>query len=1826
MKYSSIKDLISKLDRKKKKILISSVVIGAIFIISLIAILGQNNNKPDNVDLTAPVIQIVAPRNETSYVKTQLVNITVHDSSPLSQIWYNWNGTNITYKMPHLVTFAEGINTLQVWANDSVGNQGYAVVTFTIDFFDDIAPTVNIINPTNTIYTSCLQTVNITAEDNRNVAQIWYNWNGTNFTYTEPVSITFNEGINILHAWANDSKGNIGSNSITFTINSKDNIVPEIIIINPTNQNYNDVTLKLEITASDNKQLIGMIWFNWRGINETYLEPIYVIFNQGANILNVWANDTDGNIGTRSVTFFIDSIAPIVTFVNPSNGSYNNVSHLIEITASDSDNSIDSIWFNWNGTNTSYFSPQLISFNQGVNTIYAWANDSLGNIGISMVILDIDSIIPILRIINPTNRTYNDANQILEISALDNNQIHNIWFNWNGTNYTYSDKQQITFALGINTIFIWSNDTFGNLACDSVTFTIDNDSPMVSFVNLTNQAYNCALIYVEINAIDNNEQIDSIWYNWNGTNYTYFSPIFINFNTGVNTLHAWANDTEGYLGYYFVTFIIDIEAPYVQILNPINKIYNKNALFLNISASDNYLIDKIWYNWNGINMTYFEPIIIEFYQGLNILNVWVSDTAGNLALSSVTFIIDSLAPNIHLYNPTNSLYNNPYQLLNITVFDNFQLDKIWYNWNGTNITYSAPIYIQFNQGSNQIYVWSNDSAGNLACISVSFTIDTIAPSVQIMNPIGVSFNFATHLINITASSILPIDSIWYNWNGTNVTYTGAIFISFSSGIKTLYAWANDSNGKMGYTSVTFTIDITAPSIQIISPGNTTYTTTIKLVNIQATDDLTLSPTIWYNINGIGGNFTYAVPILVTFIQGVNTLFAWAQDNVGNVACTSVTFTIDSIAPTIIILNPIAILYEDPIQLVNISAFDNSGINMIWFNWNGTNVTYINPVYISFNVGANKLQVWVNDTVGNLGYTSVSFTINGFISVWDTRNTHFESSGVNQVKLPLVPNGIYNFYIRWGDGSSNRIISSNYSNAIHTYTNPGIYTIMITGTLCGWSFFDSDTDYLKILEIKQWGTFHMGYTTHSQFYDCRNLIITANDLLNMTGTTNLSSAFKQCYRLSTVPRMNEWDMSSVTDMSEMFAYSSGFNENISNWNVSRVIDMSYMFKCVHNFNQPIGNWNVSKVRNMRSMLDHVDYFNYPIGNWDVSNVEDMAYLLAMNGEFNQPIGNWNVSKVKDMTFMFYGCEKFNQDITNWNVSNVLSMNYMFAANLKFNQNISRWDVSNVEDMDSMFAACYDFDQDISRWDVSNVKSMRFMFEFAKAFNQNISRWDVSHVINMEGMFYSTEKFNQPIGNWNVLNVINMKWMFSGTYVFNQPIGTWNVSKVTDMNGMFQGASAFNQPIGDWDVSSVTDMGYMFFAARQFNQPIGDWDISSVTDMSEMFRWDENFNQDISAWDVSSVTDMSRMFDFCRSFNQDIGRWDVSRVTNMYRMFFWADSFNQDISGWNVSSVINMGEMFRSCSSFNQPIGNWKVTNVKNMAGMFCYATSFNQPIGNWDVSHVTDMSYMFSASLKFNQSIENWNVSSVSNMAHMFDYAETFNQDLGNWDVSSVTDMNSMFLWAFAFNQDIGNWDVSKVTDMNNMFYFVTTFNHDISRWNVSQVTDMHNMFCYADAFNQPIGNWNVSSVTDMSYMFSSAHSFDQDLGNWNIRNVVNMAGMFSYSGLSIRNYDSTIIGWASLPSIQSNVNLDATEISYSLTSKSARNKLIVINGWKITDAGQALDTDQFFISVWNTWIISTGSTGINQIKLPLISTGIYNFTINWGDNSSNHIISWNVYV
>ena len=208
---------------------------------------------------------------------------------------------------------------------------------------------------------------------------------------------------------------------------------------------------------------------------------------------------------------------------------------------------------------------------------------------------------------------------------------------------------------------------------------------------------------------------------------------------------------------------------------------------------------------------------------------------------------------------------------------------------------------------------------------------------------------------------------------------------------------------------------------------------------------------------------------------------------------------------------------------------------------------------------------------------------------------------------------------------------------------------MTGELNGVTYIVTDREMLEEL-IDEFGN-----TNHNLSIYCTSKI---TDMSYLFHSPNSSSTFNQY--------LNSWDVSNVTNMSNMFYGASNFNQSIDLWNVSNVIDMSYMFSGAKEFNQEINDWDVGNVANMASMFANAFSFNKPLNNWNVSNVTDMNRMFrdeALGNEgsiFNKPLANWDVSNVTNMSLMFRNHRKFNQNLVLWNVNNVTDC-FLFCEN-------------------------------------------------------------------------------------------------------------------------------------------------------------------------------------------------------------------------------------------------------------------------------------------------------------------------------------------------------------------------------------------------------------------------------------------------------------------------------------------------------------------------------------------------------------------------------------
>jgi surface protein len=140
-------------------------------------------------------------------------------------------------------------------------------------------------------------------------------------------------------------------------------------------------------------------------------------------------------------------------------------------------------------------------------------------------------------------------------------------------------------------------------------------------------------------------------------------------------------------------------------------------------------------------------------------------------------------------------------------------------------------------------------------------------------------------------------------------------------------------------------------------------------------------------------------------------------------------------------------------------------------------------------------------------------------------------------------------------------------------------------------------------------FQRFYTATSSFNNGGSPSISAwtpSSVTNMFGMFNGAGVFNQ--------NIGNWDVSSVTDFSGMFlgtTINNGSSPSISGWTINSTVTFGismYIMFGFSPFNQPIGSWNVSKVTNMTEMFRSAFSFNQNIGGWNVSGVTNFSNFM------------------------------------------------------------------------------------------------------------------------------------------------------------------------------------------------------------------------------------------------------------------------------------------------------------------------------------------------------------------------------------------------------------------------------------------------------------------------------------------------------------------------------------------------------------------------------------------------------------------------------------------
>lgn len=397
-------------------------------------------------------------------------------------------------------------------------------------------------------------------------------------------------------------------------------------ITNPTFQENANVTLSASITDPDT--VSSNLYYRWLvdGVEKLagFAENIFnYIFKNRNQLVTLEVNDTNNYGVTQNWNITTNFIYPLINITYPTNNS-NFSSTLVDVNYTLIETNKDSCWYTnssgiFNYSLTCGNNITTINWNQGVNNITIYANDTVGNLNYSTIRFFHDTLPPQINIINPSSNQEFSYNTSIEVNYTVNDNIigpntgigvGSCWYNVDNIspNITTSSCQNFTIDVsdGAHTIYLYANDTLNNVNYTTQNFLVSLDAPAItldfplngSFINYKSN------VFLNFTATDaNGISTCRVYNNFNGTfalNRTLTSITsgiqnYVVYNITGNSdgqymYNAWCNDTtnSAKTSASNFTFIIDTQKPTINNISIFTTQGSQTVTF-NYSVMDSYI-------------------------------------------------------------------------------------------------------------------------------------------------------------------------------------------------------------------------------------------------------------------------------------------------------------------------------------------------------------------------------------------------------------------------------------------------------------------------------------------------------------------------------------------------------------------------------------------------------------------------------------------------------------------------------------------------------------------------------------------------------------------------------------------------------------------------------------------------------------------------------------------------------------------------------------------------------------------------------------------------------------------------------------------------------------------------------------------------------------------------------------------------------------------------------------------------------------------------------------------------------------------------------------
>ncbi|MFF2886269.1 S-layer homology domain-containing protein [Paenibacillus sp. NPDC057967] len=985
------------------------------------------------IDKTPPTGRVIVNLGQ-QYTNSAGVSVHVTPDvgvNDVTHIRYSVNGNPFT-QMPYIPSFmlaigaANGDKVLAFQLVDGAGNES-PIYQRTVTL-DTVPPTGSVVINNGNSYTTTREVMLNLALDSgvTDVVGVQYSDNNSSWSGIETFStsrtymLPAGDGNKTVYVRLIDRAGNITVIQDSILL---DTTAPTgTVVVNDGRAYTNNANVYVDVTPATGVTDIVSVRYTINGAAPTtfaYTDnfTINVGSTDGAKIITIELIDGAGHVSpVYSATVTLDTVAPTGSVVINSGAAYTTAAE-VTLNFTLGAGVTDVVGVQFSNDNLTWSSEQAysasmsytLSGGDGSKTVYVRFIDRAGNIGTAQDSIVMDTTAPTGTLAIASAIT-NDTSVTLTVTSGDANFMElgeagqpygaRVAYSNSAQTYTLQDTQDD----GVKTLQVRLSDLAGNTTVLTVTVILDRVAPTGTVVVNNGKLYtNDANVAVEVTPATGVTDIADMRYAINGSTpttiaYTNSFIIDVGSTDGEKEITVELIDEAGNVSpVYTSTITLDTVAPTGTVAINGGAAYTTSAeVTLNFTLGAG-VTDVASLQFSNDNLTWsseqaYSPSMsytLPAGDGSKTVYVRFIDRAGNTSAAQDSITLDTTAPTGTLTITSPVLTNDTSVTLMITSSDaNFmELGEAGQPYKAraaySNSAQTYTLQDTEKDGVKTLQVRLSDLAGNTTVLTVTITLDRVAPIGNVVVNEGKSFtNDANVAVEVTpATGVTDIVSMRYTINGstpTTIAYTNSFILDVGStdGEKEITVELMDGAGNVSpvYSS-TLTLDTEAPTGTVAINAGAAYTTTAEVtlnftlgagvndvVKVQfSNDNLT-----WSSEQAYSPSMSYTLPAG----DGSKTVYVRFIDRAGNTGTAQDSIVMDTTAPTGTLTITSPVLTNDTSVALTVTSSDASFMELgeagqpykARAAYSNSAQTY--PLQDTEKDGVKTLQVRLSDLAGN----------------------------------------------------------------------------------------------------------------------------------------------------------------------------------------------------------------------------------------------------------------------------------------------------------------------------------------------------------------------------------------------------------------------------------------------------------------------------------------------------------------------------------------------------------------------------------------------------------------------------------------------------------------------------------------------------------------------------------------------------------------------------------------------------------------------------------------------------------------------------------------------